>query len=272
MADYGVVLLHELLAEQQRILQVIASQGTDITDSSTDKALISIVNCAPRDSKTTAQGRNGEEFHLAITDNGLEIYAVPLARLQALETRHKILALYRIPNESLIVTDGQHEQFRSSLIATTRYFPDILVPIFEYPDRESLLEAKRAGIHPQVIPEQSRLAEVAFIDRFGNVRLSVKDQDRFRSPFQDSIYGATVKIQVGDSKTIDAYYVRSLSEIPSERLGIYQNVADDHSSHAGYRELVKKSEDCSHDPLPASKILENLDSDYRNKEITVTAP
>ncbi|MBU1118872.1 hypothetical protein KKH43_03255 [Patescibacteria group bacterium] len=269
LADYGVNLLHDLIAEQNRIINSIRDRvGKMILQNFTEKVVLSVVNCAPRNSKTTANGRNGEDFHLAITDNGLEIYAVPLAILQALETRDKILALYRIPNEKLKVTDGLHEQFRSSIIATTRYFPEILEPIFEYQDRNSLINAKLLGKHPDVIPKQKKLAEFAFADTFGNVRISVKDTEIFKSYFGSGNIGDVVKMRVGKSKSVDAYYTTSLKEIPDGELGIYQNVADNDNSKASYWEIVKK---WSVGTLwRAEQSLEELNPNFRNEEIVVT--
>jgi len=270
LADYGVNLLNDLIAEQRRIIKIIQDMSGKMIDQDfSKKAVLAIINKADRNSKTTANGKNGEDFHLAITDNGLEVYAVPLARLQALETRNKILALYRIPNEKLAVTDGRHEQFRSSIIATTRHFPNILEPIFEYATKEELMMAKQMGTHPNVIQQQEHLAEFAFSDKFGNVRVSVKDNMQFKKYFDEYSLGDIVRIRVGDSESIEAFYVTSLKEIPVGKVGIYQNVADGITTGAGYWEIVKKSEDCNHEKETATVILERVNPNFRNEEISI---
>ena len=270
LADYGVNLLNDLIEEQRRILKIVHDMsGKNVDHNFSNKAVLAIVNKADRNSKTTAEGKNGEDFHLAITDNGLEIYAVPLARLQALETRNKILALYRIPNEKLVVTDGRHEQFRSSIIATTRHFPNILEPVYEYETKEDLIKAKENGTHPNVIPQQKYLAEFAFSDKFGNVRVTVNNNKEFKKYFDTYKLGDIVKIKVNGSEPVEAFYVTSLKEIPNGAVGIYQNIADMATEGAGYWEIVKKSEDCNHEEETATVILENINSDFRNEEISI---
>jgi hypothetical protein len=257
LADYGAVLLDELLGEEKRIIKKIKEvSGRVIGEGLPDKAVLSVINCAPRNSKTTGNGKNGKDFHLAITENGVEIYAVPIERLSALETRNKILALFRILNEAHPLFDGKREQFRSSIITTTRYCPEILEPVFQYENRNELIAAKKSGKHPRVIPEQKNLAEIAYIDKFGNIRLSVKDNDEFFAGFAGKGIGGRVKVKIGESKNIIAHYVNSLSEIPEGELGIYRNVADgDDDGSAGYWELAKKSKDPNNEKQPASEIL-----------------
>lgn len=275
IADYGIVLLDDLIEEERRIIEKIRGFGTDaaknIFSGRLKKQVVSIVNCAPRNDETTQNGMNGEDFHLAITDNGLEIYVVPLERLQGLETRNRILALYRIPNESLVSTDGKREQFRSSIITTARYFPDTLVPVFEYETIDELMAAKESGTHPNVIATQEKLAELAFIDKFGNVRISVKDCNLFTAAISSASFGDKIAISIGASKPLIVNYVTSLKEIPTGEVGFYQNVADQTSawSNAGYFEIVKKSSNPNREDEPASKILENLNENFVKEEYKV---
>jgi len=261
LADYGAVLLDELLGEEKRIINKIKEvSGCTIGNDLSGKAVLSIINCAPRNSETAGNGKNGKDFHLAITENGVEIYAVPLERLSALETRNKILALFRIPNEKHPFFDGKREQFRSSIITTTRYCPEILEPVFQYENKNELIAAKKSGKHPRVIPEQVRIAEIAYIDKFGNIRLSVKDINEFSAGFGDKEIGDKVEIKIGNSKNIDAYYVNSLSEIPEGELGIYRNVADGESDcSAGYWEIAKKSKNPNNEKLSAAEIFNKAD-------------
>lgn len=269
LADYGINLLDDLIEEQKRILGIIKKNGKIVKNNFSEKTVIAIINKAPRDSRTTFCGKNGEDFHLAITKNGLEVYTVPLARLQALETRNKIVALYRIPNEKLKVTDGFREQFRSSIIATSRYFPEILNTIFEYSNQAELIKAKLLGQHPCIIPEQKRLAEFAFADKFGNVRISVKNNKQFRKTFAKARYGDSLKIKIGKCKLVEAIYTSSLKEIPDGKLGIYQNIPDGKTDGASYWEIVKKSEDCNNEKESALTILEEINPNLSNEEISI---
>ncbi len=272
LGDYGVTLLNDLIAEQKRILEIIENKTAHkVHCDFSEKAVLSILNCAPRNNDTTVNGKNGEDFYLAITDNYLEIYAVPVANLQSLETRNKILALYRIPTEKLQTTDGHHEQFRSSIVATMRYFPEVLEPVFQYENCEELILAKSQGTHPNIIPEQKKLVKFAFADKFGNVRVSVKDNSRFKEIIKDVNIGDIVKIRIGQSEEfIEAHYVNSLKEISDGELGIYQNVADENNLEAGYWEIVRGTYDCNNESRPAVKILEELNDDFRNEEIFVS--
>lgn len=276
-ADYGVVLLDDLLDEEHRIIEKIRDSGTasaiKIFEGREKKQVLCIVNTAPRNNETTENGRNGEDFHLAITANGLEIYAVPLARLQGLETRNRILALYRIPNENFISTDGIREQFRSSIVSTSRYFPDTLVPVFQYDTVEELMEAKESGSHPQVIDVQESSAELAFIDKFGNVRISVKDCKAFTKSISNVAYGEKISLQIGDSKELKVNYVTCLKDIPTGEIGLYQNVADKtyEYSDAGYFEIVKKSADPNNEKEPASFILNDLNSNFSSEIFKIKA-
>lgn len=275
IADYGVVLLDDLIEEERRIIEKIRGFGAetakDIFSDRLKKQVLCIVNCAPRNDETTQNGMNGEDFHLAITDNGLEIYVVPLERLQGLETRNRILALYKIPNESLVSTDGKREQFRSSIITTSRYFPDTLETVFEYENLDELITAKESGIHPNVIPVQEKLAELAFIDKFGNVRISVKNCKEFLKPIRNAEIGDQIYITVGNSEAIKVNYVNSLKDIPTGEIGFYQNVADQTNpwSDAGYFEIVKKSTNPNKELEPASVILEKLNKDFIKAEYKV---
>lgn len=276
-ADYGVVLLDDLLDEEHRIIEKIRDSGTTcaikVLEDREKKQVLCIINTAPRNSETTGNGRNGEDFHLAITVNGLEIYAVPLARLQGLETRNRILALYRIENETLISTDGYREQFRSSIISTSRYFPETLVPIFQYDSVEELIAAKRNGTHPDLIKVQEKSSELAFIDKFGNVRISVTDCKEFMKPISSVEFGDKISLQIGDSEKLQVHYVTSLKDIPDGQIGLYQNVADKtyEYSEAGYFEIVKKSADPNNEKRPASFVLNELNSDFSN-EVFIISP
>ena len=268
-AEYGLNLLSDLSTEQKRIIQLVKKQkGKQVSKQFTEGTIISIANCAPRSKEATANGKNGNDFHLAITDDLLEIYCVPISTLKTLETRNKILALYKIPNEKIPTTDGQKEQFRSSIITTTRYFPNILEPIFQYKNREELLKAKKLGKHPNIIETQTKDIEFAYADKFGNVRISVKDSLDLNKKINDC---KKVQIQIGKSEPLVLYYTKSLKEIPENEIGLYENIADkkDNESKAGYWEIVKKTNNPNTEESNAYALLKALSKDLRNDEITI---
>lgn len=271
IAEYGLNLVDDLIEEQRRIIKKIEEySGKIIKNDFTQKSVIAIANSAPRNSKTTKNNKNGEDFHLAITSNGLEIFTVPLSNLQALESRNKILALYKIPNEKLVTTDGNHEQFRSSIIATMRYFPNLFEIIFEYENVEELLYAKEKGIHPDVIEIQKKLCEFAFVDKFGNVRISIKDNKKFVENFKEAKFGDLLNIKIGDSIVKKIIYKKSLKELNSNELGIYKNVADvNEDTDACYWEIVKKSEDCNNEKESAFIFLKKMNPNFKNEEIFI---
>lgn len=272
LSEYGAVLVSELIDEQLRILSTIEQyQPVPHLRRLRNEAVLCIINNAPRSKADTAAGKNGKDFYLAITTSGLEIYSVPVTRLRALETRNKILALYRIPNEHHKIFDGKREQFRSSIITTTRYIPDILETVYEYASSEAVLKAKQAGSHPQLIPHQEFLAELAYVDKFGNVRLSIKNTQEFLARFGGKQIGDTIHLAVGDSTSIEVLYANSMSMVPSGGIGLYQNVADhiDETNPASYWELIVKVDDPNKKTRMGVDVLKELSFNYQNEEIKV---
>ncbi len=265
LADYGANLMHDLLLEKQRLLALTK------TEHSSEQSIICLINCAPRNLETTQNGQNGQDFHLAITTAGLEIYAVPLTLLSTLEARHQILALYRIPTANHPFFDGEHEQFRSSIIATTRFAPEILDPIFQYPNQNSLIEAKISGKHPQLIPLPTK-PQIAYRDKFGNVRLAVPDLVQFTQQLQPTHLHQQVKLCFANSPAeLRAFYVNSLKEIPQDQLGLYSNVADPSPQansqvlpQFGYLEIAKKSATPNQELHSAAAQLTAIASDPEN--------
>ncbi len=270
LADYGVNLLNDLIEEQRRIIKHIKQEtGKIVENNFSSKGIVAIANSAPRNSKSTKNGKNAEDFYLAITNNDLEIFTTPLSNLQALETRNKIVALYRIPNEKLATTDGNHEQFRSSIIVTMRYFSHLFEIIFQYKNVEELKKAKKNNTHPKIIPVQENLAEFAFADKFGNVRISVKNNKEFKKKFKNAKFGDLLNLKIGNSNNMQIVYTKSLKTLNSNEFGIYQNVADKKTQGACYWEIVKKSEDCNNDAESAVAILKSLNSNFENEEIFI---
>ncbi len=252
LAGYGAVLINDLSLERKRIAEKL-----NVPFAHKEDALCVILNTLPREGYRVEDAPNGRDFHLAITDQGVEIFAVPLATLSALESRNAIVALYRIPNAQIPLTDGMHEQFRSSIIALSRYQPEIFETVFEYETVEDMIRAKLYGMHPDVIPVQENEVEFAYSDRFGNVRLSVRDGERFLAQLGDLQYGDEVHIFVGKNEVMSAIYTDALADIPVGKTGLYQNVADISRTHrrAKYWELVKRSDHCLTDKEMAIDLL-----------------
>jgi hypothetical protein len=252
-ALYASVLIDDLVAERRRLiiqaLEGSAKPHPDVLKAQDKAANFSpqvILNCAPRSKETTENGANGTDFYLAITDNGVEIYATPVELLSALETRNRIIGLYQIPTAELPFTDGSKEQFRSSIVGNVRLRPQVLQPVYEYKDRAQLIAAKAAGAHSEIIPTQGPLAQIAFVDKFGNVRLSVRDSEAFRQQLEQvQSQDGAVRLEVEAGASQPVRLVQSLRELEDFELGLYENVADhpDPHSKAAYWELVRRLPD-----------------------------
>lgn len=251
LAGYGAVLLNDLSRERFQLLSFIGEERRAV-----ESTVFSILNSLPREGIDKEVFPNGMDFHMAITSGGVCFFACPIGTLSALETRNEILALYKIPNENIPFTDGTKEQFRSSIVASSRFRPDVMETIYEYDTIEEKSEAKKNGTHPQVIPEQSTEIEFAYADRFGNVRLSVRNGDVLRERLAP-YFSKEVSIRIGEGEFLTALYVNSLAEIPVGSIGLYENVADGKFPHrrAGYWELVKKSDHCLFDKEMAIDLI-----------------
>lgn len=274
-AIYGINLVHDLIKEQARLSKEIRNhQPLNTLNHLPDlekEAIISVINCAPRSSTHTQSGQNGQDFHLAITSTGLEIYSVPLDGLASLEARNQILALYRIPTAEHQFFNGQHEQFRSSIIVTTRYCPEILQPIFQYQSQTELLAAKANKAHPQAIPPLPK-ARLAYLDKFGNARLEIADPIQITKLSQETTRGQSRKLQI-NQHIIEAHFVNSLKEIPNNQLGFYYNVADQQDNQEAnpqpiYLELVKKSDLPNQETQTAGHLLNELDINQKSDQFT----
>ena len=67
-----------------------------------DRTLQVLLNSAPRNQRVS-EGKNGRDFHLGITHDGVEIYACPKHSLQYI--RPQLAALFRIPSEGHPLTE-----------------------------------------------------------------------------------------------------------------------------------------------------------------------
>jgi len=252
LAGYGAVLLNNLTKERKYI-----SREMKLNDSFLHTTIFSILNASPREGYNVEEAPNGRDFHMAITQDGVVFFACPLETLSALETRNEIMALYRIPNEKLAFTNGKKEQFRSSIVALSRFYPESMEAVFEYENKEELVKAKELGLHPQVIPHQKKVIEYAYADRFGNVRLSILKSELLREKL-DSQKGKNIFLRLNGTINIPVFYGESLSDIPIGVLGLYENIADEENkkAYASYWELVKRSDHCLSDKNTARDILD----------------
>lgn len=265
LAGYGSVLLNDLICERKRV-----SEKIDLFDSYSKTTLFSILNSLPREGYESKDFPNGRDFLVAITQSGVCFFATPPTTLSALEIRNEIVALYRIANKNIPFTDGLKEQFRSSIIALSRFLPDCMETIYEYENREALLEAKRQGNHITPIPTQEQEIEFAFADRFGNVRLSVRDGEALRNHLKEK-KGKEVTLRINEKETLPVVYVDALSHVPIGSLGLYENIADALESHrkASYWELVKRSDHCLDDYMALDIIKDKSGRDVWNTKIEI---
>jgi hypothetical protein len=277
LTPYGLVLVDDLVRARNKRLSKIDTANQSLHPdvqaelAKTSKAPLVLANYAPRDEKHTAN--NGSNFYLAITDADLEIYVTPVSALQDLEARNRIKALYEIPNKDHPEYNGEQEQFRSARVIRSRRHPEHLVPIFEYADREAIIAAKKAGLHPQTIAQDTRSGHIAFIDKFGNIKLETHNL----SGFQEFKENAELVVSDGDREY--KFSVKMAKDLRSAPLGVlaaYTNCSDhlDAGSNTGLVELVVRVND---NPSTSSdtaifKLLEKIPNlDPASAEIRFTS-
>lgn len=182
-----------------------------------------VANSAPRDPRY----KNGSNFYLAITENGVEVYATPLDILQYVKGR--IVSLFEIPNEGHPLFDGEKEQFRSSVIGRTCQEPEHLV-----------------RVDKAIIPDQKKNLELSFADKFGNLRCRAGSAGEVLERIDRAKKGLdAVGVKINGMKTaVRAHLVDCLAEVPVGEWGLYTNVADGALSEGrpGYFELVRRWE------------------------------
>lgn len=245
LGRYGLLLVDDLLRSRQQRLQQSSSHPDFIKElRSSEGAAIAVANYAPRDDANTEQGSNGSDFYLATTTSGLEVYTTPLSFLSGLEARNRITSLYRIPTKGHPEFNGDQEQFRSARIVRTRRHPDHLVPIFEYESVEELLEAKAQDTHPGVIPVDKRTGNIAFIDKFGNIKVELSDVRQL----QALKLGQEALLRVVNNSVEDEVPVHvstDLRSAPLGKLAVYANDSDylDRDSSTGLIELITRVND-----------------------------
>ncbi len=206
LGDYAAVLLWQLRERQSQ--------------ENGKRPVVAVVNCAPRTDGHFEAGTNGDEFYVATTENGLEIYS-PAIYLRGLAARGLIRTLHRIPNDCGLWAEG--EQFRSSTVVHARKQPDILMPA-ELSD----------------IPKITQQVRVAFADKFGNVRLEVAD----RKAVGEIVDSGTdrILIKIGKYGEQVVRVARNLAEIPKGKIGIYRNPSeiDGDDGGPGYVEVARR--------------------------------
>lgn len=234
VGDYGAVLVEELRRGQRErateagLVVGEMGEGSNLHDLHPDlsvlmrsllRAVVVVVNSAPRTAHHHASNENGDEFYVALTTAGIEIYS-QLPFLTGLASRGWIEHLYRIPNGSGAWTDG--EQFRSSCVTQVRTRPDLLV-----------------SADLSLIPSLGRRGRLAYVDTFGNVRLEMRDGAATRRLLSS---GGSVNVHLeGASVSLAAHCVKRLTEIPEGEVGIYLNPVDEaHVSGPCYVELVRR--------------------------------
>lgn len=176
-----------------------------------------VVNCAPR----IGIGENGDSFYLAMLDNGVEVYATPLAVLSYVQGR--IRSLFRIPTKDHPEFNGDREQFRSSKVALTRFHPDHL---------------ERASC--DLVPVQRHPIEVAYVDRFGHMRVRSRDSatDVMRAVHDLCDERNLVGVAIDRGPVHSVLVGESLRALPDDTLGMYINPGDSDTTH--YMELSHK--------------------------------
>ncbi|MBT3865426.1 hypothetical protein HOE67_01515 [Candidatus Peregrinibacteria bacterium] len=236
LEKYAAELINSLIGGVKKEIELAREEGRPDADAELAARKLRsgstrvILNSAPR----TKETKNGGDYYLAITDQGVELYVSTLEHLAYI--RDRVQSLFRIPNKDHPAFDGEKEQFRSSIIARSCRFPNHLQRVKD-PQAE--------------IPGQANPLEVAYIDKFGNVRLRAQNIGETRHEIERKngkgtlanglvVHNDTKKGHLGYAKLVDC-----LDDVPDGALGLYENVADgtQSSTDPGYLEFVRKWEE-----------------------------
>lgn len=251
LGAYGAETITHLQDDAAKLITRIEDFGRVTPNIGRAKAAIHewtrqiVLNHALRN-RDVQKRTNGRDFLLGITYNGIEIYCTPTELLKF--SRRDIVSLFSIPNENHPLFDGKKEQFRSSVIALSRNFPDHLILLYRYDTRAELIDAIDRGIE-KTIPEQEHDLQNAFSDRYGNVRARAKRigqiRDQIHSCLNRSGVVGLLPSEQKVPKPIPAYVTSCLDEIPGNEIGVYENVADGavNQNEPGYIEIVRKFPD-----------------------------
>lgn len=251
LGNYGAVLLEDLHAQQQeQAHQILEALGAGSPDELTPdqlagvhpdsqvrlqtlgESLVAVINSAPRTAEHQKTGQNGNDFYLALTESGVEIYA-QAHMLSSLDARGLVKSLFRIPNG--LVWD-ENEQFRSSVVSDARRMPHVLEPV------------ARGDQWP--IPKLPDGVRVAYTDKFANVRLETSDVGKHREVLATS---ETVDLVLSDGQVClrGIRVVRNLFGIEEGEFGVYFNVADPKATDGpAYLELARRVSECNGNSEP----------------------
>ena len=229
---YGVELVCQLVDTARGEIEraVARSEGLDCAHPNVRAAHDAFWNSTPRVLANSAprDGRfkNGSPFYLAITDNGVEITATPLELLSGV--RHRVVALFELPNEGHPLYDGRREQFRSSVVVRSH----------EVPDHWKLVWRKGDPDKPCPIPDQAHKVQLAYVDQFGNMRLRERPGSDLLVPPADSL----VQVQIGETPPVRARLTNALDAVAVGDWALYRNVADGvlQEGQPAYWELLRK--------------------------------
>lgn len=244
-------------------------------------APVVVANLAERSNETVEGGKNGRNFHLAITDAGTEIYVTPLRFLSDLYESGRIIALYEIPAENEVY--GSDEQFRSGKVGRIREHPSELKPIFQFNSAAELLAARDAAAAAgQPAPDDVLAREVAddgrdgrmiTEDKYGNLRFR-SNQIRELTELIDYAQDESIDVQFTypDPETDGATTVTSdpvpvvvgldLRNAPSdESLTVYTQAGNDHldsASTVGEADLIARVHNPNDEPSKKNTAAEQL--------------
>lgn len=188
-----------------------------------------LLNCAPRNHKKERTGTtNGDDFYLAITDNLVEVYCVPVQCLEYIQ--HRIMRLYKIPTSNHPLFHDR-EQFRSSVVGNTGHLaPEHLELVWSQGSAQSITD---------IIGDNQSTATVAFVDKFNNRRLRVHNLEAFWHQVLENSAAGRVQLRIGTS-IVDCEIVTDLANITGGNFGIYKNVADTPHGTSGYIECNRR--------------------------------
>jgi hypothetical protein len=261
LGNYATVLVDDLRHQQrEQAMEVLDGLGvTDIADLSPEQrasvhpddetrlrsletAVVAVVNEAPRTSDHHQTGQNGNDFYVATTNSGVEVYG-QAHLLSSLDARGRIETLHRVPN-GRVWPEG--EQFRSSVVSDARRHPEVLE------------EVPRDENWPvPVLPDGTRLA---YADKFGNVRVETSDIHA-TSKVLSGAERVDLVLEDGQVAIGGLHVVSRLTDIPEGDVGVYVNPADREVENGpGYLEIVRRVSDPNGDTQPRAyhQLAENV--------------
>jgi hypothetical protein len=203
--------------------------------------IVAIANNAPRGGKNPAGGRNGEPYHLAVTESGMLVFASRLKALAYLAMANRIQSLYEVRKLNNVY--GPEQQFRSSVVAQTLFSMDTdLVPVYQYGSVAEKEEAIENGEHTEKIPKAEH-KKIANVDKFGNG--IVLDDLSILNAMRLTGFGTIIVTDQGQRHVERVRLVTDLDAAQEGELVVYQNPSDGvvQTQGLGLYELVVKVPD-----------------------------